>query len=109
MAAAARLARSRDRVRKMRISLIAEQLLQPIPGGIGEYTRALIRHVPTRGVEVDPVVAWHGAADLHRAGVSQARRVRVPRRALYRRWARKGRPSVAGGCDVVHAPSVAFP
>lgn len=91
----------------LRVSLVAEQLLQPIPGGIGTYTAALIRHLPQLGVEVEPVVAWHSRNALYEGGVSQARRLKAPRRLLYRRWQSSKRPGVPGA--LVHAASLAFP
>lgn len=71
--------------------------------------RALVRRLPPYEVAVEPVAAWHGQKDLHEAGLSQARRLPAPRRLLYRRWARGGRPRAGGDADLVHAPSLAFP
>lgn len=93
----------------LRVSLICEQLMQPIPGGIGTYVRGLMSTLPRYGVQLDPVVAWHRPARLAEAGLSQARRLPVTRHALYRRWARRGKPRVGGRADLVHAPSLAFP
>jgi glycosyltransferase involved in cell wall biosynthesis len=96
--------------RRLRVSLVSEQLLQPVPGGIGTYVRALLATVPRYGAEVEPVVAWHRPNELAEAGVAQARRLAVPRQALYRRWAKgRKRPRVKGGTALVHAPSLAFP
>lgn len=94
---------------RIRVQLVAEQLMQDIPGGIGVYTRALMRALPVAGVQVEPVVAWHRTGDLHDAGLTHARRLRMPRRPLYRRWTRGKRPGVGGDGAVVHAPSLAFP
>lgn len=93
----------------LRVDLVAEQLLQPVPGGIGTYVRMLMRTVPRFGVEVEPVVAWHRGAELAEAGLSQARRLRRPRQVLYRRWSRGRRPQAGGHGKIVHAPSLAFP
>ncbi len=92
----------------LRVALIAEQLLQEIPGGIGTYVRALLRRLPSEGVELEPVTAMHRAATLAQAGVPHARRLSTPRRALYQRWMR-GRGSAGGQASLVHAPSLAFP
>ena len=37
----------------MKVAVHAGQLLQPVPGGIGRYEIALLRHLPAHGV--DPV------------------------------------------------------
>ena len=54
----------------MRVGFHAGQLLQPVPGGIGRYQRALLAHLPDAGVDVvafaagarpkgvDPRVPW---------------------------------------------------
>lgn len=93
----------------LRVALVAEQLLEAEPGIIGLYVRALLRRLPPTGVEVEPVVALHRAGALADAGVPHARRLRLPRSMLYRRWMR-GRPPAPGkDAAVVHAPSLAFP
>lgn len=93
----------------LRVSLICEQLLQPIPGGIGTYIRGLMASLPRYGVQVEPVVAFHRPAELVEAGLTQARRLRAPRSIAYRRWERGGRPGAGGDASIVHAPSLAFP
>jgi glycosyltransferase involved in cell wall biosynthesis len=93
----------------LRVALIAEQLLEHEPGVIGLYVRALLRRLPPTGVELEPVVALHRAAALSDAGVPHARRLRLPRSTLYRRWMRGRPPSPGGDAAVVHAPSLAFP
>ena len=92
----------------LRVALIAEQLLQDIPGGIGTYVRAMMRRLPMHGVELEPVVALHRPGALAEAGLSHARRLPLPRRALYQRWM-KGHGSAGGSGSLVHAPSLAFP
>src|SRR5438552_17893291 len=79
----------------LRVSLIAEQLFQDIPGGIGTYVRALLRRLPPLGVELEPVVARHRTATLASNGLPHARRLRYPRSVVYRRWTR-GRGASAG-------------
>lgn len=93
----------------LKVSLIAEQLLQEIPGGIGTYVRALLRRLPPTGVELEPVVAFHRTSALSDAGLPQARRLQLPRQMLYRRWLRGSGPAVGGDAAIVHAPSMAFP
>lgn len=94
---------------RARVTFVCEQLVQPVPGGIGTYVRAMLGALPTWGIEVDPVVAWHRASALREAGLSQARRLNVGRRVLYRRWERGKRPRAGGDGSLVHAPSLAFP
>jgi glycosyltransferase involved in cell wall biosynthesis len=91
------------------IGLVCEQLLAPIPGGIGTYVRGLLRALPQNGVGVIPHVAWHRKDDVAQAGLEGARRLPLPRRALYEGWSRFGRPTFGLEGDVVHAPSLAFP
>jgi glycosyltransferase involved in cell wall biosynthesis len=93
----------------VRVSMVAEQLLHEIPGGIGTYIRALLRRLPTSGVELEPVVALHRRSTLAAAGLPHARRIPLPRQLLYRRWMRGHRPAVGGTNALVHAPSMAFP
>lgn len=93
----------------LRVSLIAEQLLHDVPGGIGTYVRALLRRLPPAGVELEPVVALHRRPTISGAGLPHARRLRFPRQLLYRRWMRGRRPAIGGEAGLVHAPSMAFP
>jgi glycosyltransferase involved in cell wall biosynthesis len=89
--------------------LVCEQLLQPIPGGIGTYVRALLTSLPKQGVRVSPIVAWHRDGALGAAGLEGAHRLPLPRLALYRAWAAGLGPSAPGRSQLVHAPSLAFP
>lgn len=92
----------------MRVAVHAGQLLQPVPGGIGRYTSALLAHLGAVGVEpvafaagrrpytVPAPVPW---VDLGR-----------PRGSLrYEAWHRVRRPLVQLEVDLVHAPSLAIP
>jgi glycosyltransferase involved in cell wall biosynthesis len=82
--------------------------LQPVPGGIGRYEIALLRHLPEFGVE--PIAF---AAGERPRGVAH----RVPWIDLgaphgsvrYELWHRLRRPLVRIEADVVHAPSLAVP
>lgn len=93
----------------LRVSFIAEQLLDDVPGGIGTYARAMLRRLPSAGVELEPIVALHRKATLASSGLPHARRLPLPRPLLYRRWMRGAKPSVGGEADLVHAPSMAMP
>ncbi len=92
----------------MRVALHAGQLLQPVPGGIGRYEIALLRHLPDHGVE--PIA--FGAGTRPR-GIAR----RVPWVDLgaphgstrYELWHRLRRPRLRLDTDVVHAPSLAVP
>jgi glycosyltransferase involved in cell wall biosynthesis len=91
------------------IGLIAEQLLQRPPGGIGTYVRGLLRALPDQGVRVRPVTARHARHDLEEAGLLDPIVISLPRPALYESWNRVGRPRIPGGPDLIHATSLAFP
>lgn len=93
----------------MRVAFIAEQLMQEIPGGIGTYVRAMLRRLPSEGVQLEPFVAWHRIGSLAETGLPHARRLSLPRQALYRRWTSGHGPTPSGDAVIVHAPSVAFP
>lgn len=93
----------------LRVALVAEQLLQDVPGGIGTYVRALLRRLPAAGVELEPVVALHRRSTLTGAGLPHARRLLFPRPLLYRAWTRGRPPGAGGAAGLVHAPSMAFP
>ncbi|PRW62666.1 glycosyltransferase family 4 protein [Actinopolyspora mortivallis] len=89
----------------------AEQLLSPVPGGTGRYTRELLRALAATappGWTVTSVVSSGG--DPSRAvveGVEGPRVLPLPRRALTLAW-RHGLPPGVGG-DSVHAPTPLFP
>ncbi|QUH04868.1 glycosyltransferase family 4 protein [Saccharopolyspora erythraea] len=84
---------------------IAEQLLAPVPGGTGRYTRELLRAMAATappGWRLTSVVSRGGdpgAAVVD--GVEGPRVLRLPRRALVAAWER-GAPLWPGG-DSVHA------
>ncbi|MBV8931923.1 MAG: glycosyltransferase, partial [Kutzneria sp.] len=87
--------------------VLTEQLLAPVPGGTGRYTRELaaaLAATAPAGWTVTGVVARcadPGAAVI--AGVRGPRMLSLPRRALAAAWAR-GLPLWPGG-DSVHAPT----
>jgi glycosyltransferase involved in cell wall biosynthesis len=92
----------------MRVGLVLEQCLAPVPGGTGRYTRevatALARRAP-EGSAVAGATAWHRT--LVRIPGVPSFRLAVPRRPLIALWERGLGPSVGG--DVVHAPTPMAP
>ncbi|MDP3711117.1 MAG: glycosyltransferase family 1 protein [Mycobacteriales bacterium] len=93
----------------MRVGLLLEQLLAPVPGGTGRYSREIGAALARTGaVEVDGWVAAHRdttAAEVD--GVGGPHRLRLPRRPLVAAWERGTGPGVP--CDVVHAPTPLAP
>jgi glycosyltransferase involved in cell wall biosynthesis len=91
--------------------VITEQLLAPVPGGTGRYTRELagaLAATAPQGWTVTGVTARHG--DLSVAvvpGLNGPRALSLPRRALTLAW-EYGLPLWPGG-DVVHAPTPLAP
>jgi glycosyltransferase involved in cell wall biosynthesis len=96
----------------MRVALVAEQLLAPVPGGTGRYAAELAAALASTGGSGDQVVgwtAWHrdtGAAKV--PGVGGPRRLALPPRALAAAWQR-GRGPAPAGADLVHAPTLLLP
>nr|WP_042195578.1 glycosyltransferase family 1 protein [Kibdelosporangium sp. MJ126-NF4]CEL22096.1 Glycosyl transferase, group 1 [Kibdelosporangium sp. MJ126-NF4]CTQ92877.1 Glycosyl transferase, group 1 [Kibdelosporangium sp. MJ126-NF4] len=87
--------------------VLTEQLLAPVPGGTGRYTRellhAMVRHVPP-GWTVTGVTARHrDPAPAMIDGVDGTRMMPLPRRALTLAWERGLR--LWPGGDAVHAPT----
>ena len=86
----------------MRVGLVLEQCLAPVPGGTGRYSRelalALARQAP-------PSSSVHGVTALHREPLEitgiPVRRMPLPRRPLVVAWGLGLPPRVSG--DVVHA------
>lgn len=98
--------------------VVAEQLFGRVPGGIGRYVRALVRHLPGAADGQGTatwIVARHGAAELARAGLDPAATVRLalPGRIATRAWVAARRPALPrrllDGLDLVHATSAAVP
>jgi glycosyltransferase involved in cell wall biosynthesis len=102
-----------------RVGVVAEQLLRPVPGGVGRYVRALAEHLPAEaavdGGTVTFVVCRHPEERLAAAGLPPAttRRLAWPGRLATRTWVTLRRPrlpdSLLGGLDLVHATSAAVP
>lgn len=105
----------------MRVAFNVEQLLQPVPGGIGTYCRALLEHFSTRDdLEVIPFTALHGRKAVRSALADVGLRrppalVPLPRPILYDAWHAMRLPPLGWfgqglrHVDLIHAPSVAVP
>ncbi|MCE7885810.1 MAG: glycosyltransferase family 1 protein [Actinobacteria bacterium ATB1] len=109
----------------MRVALNAEQLLHPIPGGIGTYCRALLTNLDSGDdCDVVPFVALHSRraveSAMSRHGIPAALASRtailpLPRPLLYDAWHLLRFPPTPwlarglAGVDLVHATSVAVP
>ena len=115
-----------------RVGVVAEQLLRPVPGGVGRYVRALATHLPTEAAvdrgAVEFLVARHPPGRLAAAGLptdrgprpeppgspaASTRRLAWPGRLLTRAWVTLRRPALPDGLlerlDLVHATSAAVP
>ena len=96
----------------MRVALVAEQLLAPVPGGVGRYTRELAAALARTARPGDVVDAWTarhrdtGAARID--GVGGPLALGLPHRALAAAWSR-GLGPAPRHADVVHAPSLLVP
>ncbi|HUR14119.1 MAG TPA: glycosyltransferase family 1 protein [Mycobacteriales bacterium] len=92
----------------MRVGLVLEQCLAPVPGGTGRYSREIAHALATTsppGSTVEGVTAWH-RQPLQLADIP-VRRLLLPRRALVAAWSGSGRPRL--DADVVHAPTPLHP
>lgn len=115
-----------------RAGVVAEQLFGPVPGGVGRYVQALVRHLPKAAADAGGgalrwLVARHGAAELARVGLPPEPPPRVdaeppggatvtlslPGRVLTRAWVEARQPRLPGWLlrqlDLVHATSAAVP
>jgi glycosyltransferase involved in cell wall biosynthesis len=101
------------------VGVVAEQLLRPVPGGIGRYVRALAEQLPAEAAAdrgtVRFVVCRHPAEQVAAAGLPPAatRRLAWPGRLATRTWVTLRRPRLPAGLlgtlDLVHATSAAVP
>ena len=102
-----------------RVGVVAEQLLRPVPGGIGRYVRALTDHLPAVAAADRGAVTWivgrHPPGRLAAAGLVPAVTARLawPGRVATRTWITLRRPPLPAGVladlDMVHATSAAVP
>ena len=97
------------------LRVIVDQILAPVPGGIGRYTeeltRELIRTAP-RGCDVAGIVSASPEADYHRLqlllpGLTDLHKSRLARRELSAAW-RHGFTHLPGN-GMVHATSLLAP
>ena len=90
-------------LRGPRVGVVAEQLLRPVPGGVGRYVRALAAHLPVEAAvdrgAVEFLVARHPAEQLAAAGLppAQTRRLAWPGRLVTRTWVTLRRPGLPSG------------
>ncbi len=90
----------------MKVALHVGQLLQPVPGGIARYARALVRELPRHDIDVEAF-----AAGVEPKGItSHYTNLGWPNGSMrYESWHRFRRPFVRVPGDLVHAPSLAIP
>lgn len=94
----------------MRVALVLEQCLAPVPGGTGRYSRELARALAVADADsVSAWTAWHADVSAARVpGVRGPRRLPLPRRPLIAAWERGIGPAPREA-DVVHAPTLLLP
>jgi glycosyltransferase involved in cell wall biosynthesis len=102
-----------------RAGVVAEQLLGPVPGGIGRYVSGLVEHLGELAGERDGSVRWlvarHPAERIAGAGLPPERTVALalPGRLATRAWVQFRRPRLPARLlrelDLVHATSAAVP
>ena len=97
----------------MKVAMLAEQLLSPVPGGTGRYAREValaLAGTAAAGDAVETWTAWHrDAAAASVPGTTGPRRLPLPRRPLIAAWERGAPWPVPRGVDVVHAPTLLAP
>lgn len=94
----------------LRVGLVLEQPLMPVPGGTGRYSVQIARALAARSSSrVSGWTAWHRDVGPARVpGVAGPHRLPLPRRALITAWERSLGPR-PHGVDVVHAPTLLAP
>jgi glycosyltransferase involved in cell wall biosynthesis len=96
----------------MRVAILLEQCLSPVPGGTGRYSRELARALAAGAGAGDTVTgwtAWHRDVEAASVeGVAGPVRLAVPRRPLVAAW-QAGRGPRPVDADVVHAPTLMAP
>ena len=96
----------------MRVAILLEQLLSPVPGGTGRYSRELASALVAEAEPDDVVTGWtayHRDVEPARIrGVVGPVRLAVPRRPLVAAW-QQGRGPRPSDCDIVHAPTLFAP
>lgn len=93
------------------LTVVVDQLLAPVPGGTGRYTReitAALAAAPPAGWQVRTVTSWHRDPAAARVpGAAGPRRLPAGRRVLAELWSRGWPPAVPG--DRVHATTPLAP
>jgi glycosyltransferase involved in cell wall biosynthesis len=96
----------------MRVAVVLEQCLSPVPGGTGRYARELTAALAATAGPGDSVTSWTAShRDVQAArvpGVAGPRRLPIGARGLALAWQR-GRGPAPGRADVVHAPTLLLP
>jgi glycosyltransferase involved in cell wall biosynthesis len=96
----------------VRIAVVAEQILAPVPGGIARYTCELMAGLARTAGPQDSVTgwtAWHRQVSRAEvAGAAGPRRLALARRPLIAAW-EHGLGPAPRAADVVHAPSLLWP
>ncbi|MGX7680710.1 glycosyltransferase family 4 protein [Jatrophihabitans sp. DSM 45814] len=96
----------------MRVGVVLEQALAPIPGGSGRFSIELAAGLARRAGPGDAVTSWVARhADVSPArvvGVVGPRRLALPAPLLIRSWERGGPPRLSG-VDVIQAPTLLIP
>lgn len=96
----------------MRVAVLLEQLLAPVPAGTGRYSAELATALAGTAAPDSSVTgwtAWHRDVSAARLlGVHGPRRLPLPRRPLVLAWERGVGPRPTGA-DVVHAPTLLVP
>jgi glycosyltransferase involved in cell wall biosynthesis len=95
----------------VRIAVVLEQCLGPVPGGTGRYAFEIAAALAERpDARVTGWTAWHRDTSAARAPrVRGPRRLPLPRRPLVAAWERGLGPVPEGDADVVHAPTLLAP
>ena len=96
----------------MRLAVVVEQILAPVPGGTGRYAAEVAQALAAVAPDGSAVTGWVAAhRDVGPArlpGVRGPRRLVLPRRPLALAW-EHGLPVVPTGADVVHATTLLAP
>ena len=96
----------------MRLAVVLEQCLSPVPGGTGRYSRELAAALALEAGPTELVTgwtAWHRDVDAAKVdGVEGPVRLAVPRRPLIAAW-QAGRGPRPADADLVHAPTLLAP
>ncbi|HEY5222174.1 MAG TPA: glycosyltransferase family 1 protein [Microbacteriaceae bacterium] len=98
------------------LRVIAEQMIKPVPNGVGRYTEELTRELiasAPAGCEVEAIVAAHPQEEISNVrrrlpGLVQLTAAALPHRELARAWQYGVKVPIGGG-GMVHSPSLLAP